>query len=181
MRSHGYREAARVVQIPDALLPDMSAILARTRSFESIGTARVQTFTLLGPREPENVYGQLVSKDCFTVLGAAPLLGRTFAAADFESGAPMVAVIGQALWQSSFERDPAILGRKVRLNGVEHTVIGVMPSDFEFTHQVMRVWAPWRLTPADLNNRNLRYTQFARLRPGVTVESARAELHTLAQ
>lgn len=181
MRSYGYREPVRLAQIPNLSIPDMRAMQERARSFERIGTARMQTFTLLGPREPENFYGQLVSAECFAVLGATPRMGRVFADADFESGAPPVAVIGYSLWQTSFDSDPAILGRRVLLNGVEHTVIGVMPVDFEFPHPVMRVWAPWRFTPADLSNRNLQYTLFARLRGGVTREAAQVELHGLSQ
>ncbi len=106
LRSYGYRDPARLLQIPNASIPDFRGLQSRARSFEQVGTSRLQTFTLLGPREPENLYGQLVSPECFAVLGARPLMGRVFADADFASGAPNVAVISHVLWQTSFESDP---------------------------------------------------------------------------
>ena len=93
-----------------------------------------------------------------------------------------VAVVAHALWQISFESDPAILGRRVLLNGVEHTVIGVMPPDFQFSSPLFRVWTAWRFTAPELENRNLRsHTLITRLRLGVTREAAQAELQSLSQ
>src|SRR5262249_19826312 len=115
LRSFGYADPARLVQITGTnrkgqtsavSVPDFRAFQARTHSFLSIGTSRLQTFTLFGPRDPENFYGQLVTAECFPTLGAAPLLGRTFAGSDYQTGAPPVVVLSHRLWQNSFAGDP---------------------------------------------------------------------------
>ena len=162
-------------------LPDFQAFQARARSFEHIAVSRVQTFTLNGPRELENLYGQLVSRECFDVLGSRPVLGRTFVPGDFDSGAPLVAMISDPLWRTSFSEDPAIAGRRVVMNGAEYTVIGVMEPGFQFPHSLFKVWSPWKIGPEDLANRIAHNnTLIARLRPGVKPAAAQAELESLS-
>jgi putative ABC transport system permease protein len=190
-RSLGYTEPTRIVQINGidkagssiaVSIPDLLAFQSRARSFERIGTYRMQTFTLIGPREPQNIYGQMVSADLFPALGATPALGRGFAAADFQVGAPSVVLIAYSLWQSGFDGDPSIIGRHVTLNGSGSIVIGVMRPEFEFPLPAFRIWAPWQFTAGDLSNRSLQsYTLIGRLRPGIKPEAARAELAALSQ
>ena len=164
LRSFGYADPGRLVQIsgtnrqgrPTGVsLPDLRAFQARAHSFQQIGTSRLQTFTLMGPHEPENLYGQLVSSECLSTLGATPLMGRTFAGADFESGAPPVVLLSHRLWQTSLEGDPRIIGRRILLNGAEYSVIGVMRPEFQYPHPVFQVWTPMQFTTADLLNRTL--------------------------
>jgi putative ABC transport system permease protein len=191
LRSFGYADAGRLVQISGVnrqsqtlavSIPDFQAFQTRAHSLARIATSRIQTFTLMGPQEPENVFGQLVSQECFPVLGALPLLGRTFAGVDFESGAPPVAVISYRLWQSSFEGDPRIVGRRVLMNGEQYSIVGVMRPEFAFPHPAFRLWTPLRFTAADVANRTLRsYTLIARMNPGVSREAAQAELQALSQ
>jgi putative ABC transport system permease protein len=191
LRSFGYADPDRLVQIsgtnktgqPTGVsIPDLRAFQTRAHSFQQIGTSRLQTFTLRGPHEPENLYGQLVSSECFAALGATPLMGRTFADADFQSGAPSVVMLSHMLWQTSFEADPHIIGRRILMNGAEYSVIGVMPPEFQFPHPVFRLWVPLQFTPADLANRTLHtYTLIARMKPGAALKAAEAELQGLSQ
>ena len=191
LRSFGYADPGRLVQIsgtnkngqPTAVsIPDFRAFQARAHSFQSIGTSRLQTFTLLGAREPENLYGQLVSSECLPTLGAVPLMGRLLAGSDFQSGAPGVVVLSHRLWQGSFAGDPRIIGRHVMLNGSEYAVVGVMRPEFQYPHPVFALWMPLRFTAEDLSNRNLHtYTLVARMKPGVKLAAAQAELRSLAQ
>jgi len=191
LRSFGYADPGRLVQISGTnkqgqatgvSIPDLRTFQTEGSSFRQIGTSRLQTFTLLGPHEPENLYGQLVSAECFATLGASPLLGRTFAEGDFESGAPAVAIIAHRLWQGSFAGDSAIVGRRILLNGAEYSVIGVMRPEFQYPHPVFQVWTPLQFTPADLSNRNLHtYTLIGRLKPGVTREAAQSELRGISE
>lgn len=191
LRSFGYADPGRLVQISGTnktgqltgvSIPDLRAFQTRTHSFQQIGTSRHQTFTLMGLHEPENLYGQLVSSECFAALGATPLMGRTFADADFQSGAPPVVMISHMLWQTSFEADPHIVGRRILMNGAEYSVIGVMRPGFQFPHPVFRVWVPLQFTPADLANHTLHsYTLIARMKPGVALKAAQAELQSLSQ
>jgi putative ABC transport system permease protein len=191
LRSHGYADPERLVQIAGAnkagqangvSIPDLLAFQSRGRSFAGIGTYRVQTFTLIGPHEPENIYGDLVSADFFSVLGVTPLLGRPFGVRDFQPGAPSIVLIAHSLWTTVFDGDPGIVGRRIILNGSESTVVGVMRPEFEFPLPAFRIWSPMQFTAADLTNHGLHsYTLVARLRAGVRPETAQAELIGLSQ
>ncbi|SPF39961.1 Macrolide transporter ATP-binding /permease protein [Candidatus Sulfopaludibacter sp. SbA4] len=190
LRSFGYADPGRLVQISGTSkgqssavsVPDFRAFQTRAHSFGQIATSQLQTFTLMGPREPENLWGQLVSPECFAVLGAVPLMGRTLAAGDFESGAPPAAVLSYKLWQTSFAADPQVVGRRVLMNGEEYSIAGVMGPEFVFPHPVFKVWAPWRFTPAELANHGRHgFTLIARLKPKVSREAAQAELVALSQ
>jgi putative ABC transport system permease protein len=191
LRSHGYTDPARLVQIggtnkaeqaTGVSIPDLIAFQRRARSFERIGTYRVQTFTLIGSHEPENIYGDLVSADFFSVLGATPLLGRPFGVEDFQPGAPSIVLIAHSLWTTAFDSDSGIVGRRIMLNGSESTVAGVMRPEFEFPLPAFRIWAPIQFTAADLaNHAQHSYTLVARLRAGVKPQAAQAELLSLSQ
>ena len=186
LRSFGYADPERLVQVSGldrqghttgVSSADFLAFQARSHSFQQIGAARPQSFTLTGAREPENFFGEMVTAGCLSTLKAPPLMGRVFTAADFQSGAPDAAVVSYTTWQTSLEADPDVIGRRVTLNGSAFTVIGVMRPDFQYPHPAFRIWAPWRLTAADTTNHGIRaYTLVARLRSGVTRESANAEL-----
>jgi hypothetical protein len=191
LQSFGYADPARLVLIrgldqqgrPTGVSSgDFQAFeeRARAHSFQQIGAVRPQSFTLTGARQPENFFGEIVTADCLKALGAAPLMGRVFSGADFQSGAPQAAVVTYTLWQTSLEADPKAIGRRVMLNGSEYTVIGVMRPAFQFPHPAYRIWVPWRLNAADIANHNIRaYTLAARLRPGVSQAAADAELQSL--
>ncbi len=132
---------------------------------------------------PERVDGSACSSNLFSTLGVAPLLGRTFRAAEDRYGAPKVAVISFNLWQRRFGGDRNIIGKQIRLDGENHEIVGVMPSTFSFPFRTVEVWTP--LLASIPPERQVRHdTHFlgvlARLRPGVSVEQARAEIDGIA-
>jgi putative ABC transport system permease protein len=186
LRSFGYARSAQLLQIggtnkqgqqTGVSAPDFLAIQQRAHSFQQVGVSRVQAFTLNGTREPVNLYGQQVSSECFPILSANPLLGRTFSDVDFRSGAPLVAVFSYKLWQRDFAADPRIVGRRLLIDGSEYTVIGVMPSEFQFLHPAFLIWTPWRLSPAETANRRAHsFRLIGRLKDGVTEQAAASEL-----
>jgi len=190
LRSFGYAESDRLIEISGrnsqgqqtgVSAHDFQAIQQRAHSFELAGMARAQAFTLSGAREPVNVYGQQVTRECFAVLGARPLMGRVFADSDYVSGAPAVALFSFRLWQRDFAGDPAILGRQLLIDGTSYTVIGVMPPEFQFPHPAFLMWAPWAVSAAESANRRAHaYRVVARLRPKVTRQMAAAELDGIA-
>src|SRR5579885_2792058 len=190
LRSFGYSDPARLLEIsgrsrqgqPTGVsAADFQAIRRRARSFAAVGAARFQSFTLVGGREPESLYGQLVSEDCFRVLGARPLLGRLFTGGDFETGAPAVAILSYKLWQRSFSGTAAVIGRHVFLDGVDTLIVGVMPPEFQFPHPAFQLWVPARVSAAELAGRRIRlYSLVARLKPGVPPETADSELRSLS-
>jgi putative ABC transport system permease protein len=131
---------------------------------------------------PERLNGAHLSVNAFDVLRTRPLLGRTFRAGDDAPGAAPVAILSYDLWQSRYGGDPAVLGRILRVNGEPSTVIGVMPEGFAFPiNQVL--WAPLRLDPARAGRTETDKTVgiYGRLRDGVSIDRAQAELSTLGQ
>jgi putative ABC transport system permease protein len=129
--------------------------------------------------EPARVRTIDVTDNFFTVMGVAPFMGRGFIPGEDKRGAERVVVLSYKLWQSRFGSDPNIIGKSVALDGRSHSVIGVMPQGFNFPENT-EIWSPlgWDITQ---HNRNARFMEVvARLKPGVTVESAQSEMNALA-
>src|SRR6267378_3000886 len=133
--------------------------------------------------QPEALRSAAVSPNYFSVLGISPHLGRTFADGEDQQGRDHVAILSHELWERRFGSDASLIGRTVRLNRETYTVIGVMPPNFRLLGFTPQLWTPLVLTAADQtaaahHERSL--FVFARLKPGVTLEQARAEFTTLA-
>jgi putative ABC transport system permease protein len=153
------------------------------RSFERLSAAQAWGATLGGGERPERVNGLQVSADLFDLLGVAPLAGRTFVQGDDQPGRDRVAVLSHALWQRRFARDPSVIGRAIPLDGEPYVVVGVMPPGFRFApfwQTRAEIWVPLSLARRldDRGGRSLRL--FGRLRDGVTVSQAQAEMTGLA-
>jgi predicted permease len=128
---------------------------------------------------PEPVQATHVSADYFKVFGVAPLVGRSFSAAEDLPGGPPVALISNALWQSHFGGVADILGRPILLNGVPYSVIGIMPRNF-VADPVADVWIPLQADPNSTNQGH--YLNVAgRLKPGVSVAAARAAMSVVGE
>lgn len=128
---------------------------------------------------PEQVKASHVSKDYFRVFGAAPAFGRTFSDAEDRPQGPAVAVLSHRLWQNRLAADPQVVGRTILLNQQPYTVIGVMPKNFESTPPI-DVWLALQADPASTNQGHY-LAAAARLRPGIRIEQARAELKMLGE
>ncbi len=147
-----------------------------------------QTFNLGGGDLPERISGALAAPSLFPLLGAEPIKGRTFAREEQGQGHDDVIVISERLWKRRFNSDPTLVGKSLLLNGRSYTVIGVMPARFEFPIPLFGVqgnqfaervdiWKPLAFTPMELKERGSRsYGLITRLRSGVSVASAQAEL-----
>src|SRR5262249_40710632 len=109
--------------------------------FTGIAATRGGTASLTGDGPPEQLLGRRTTANFWTVLGAAPLLGRVFTEAEEKANAP-VTVISFGLWQRRFGGDPNMPGRKILLDGQPFTVIGVMPRGFAFPTRLMDLWRP---------------------------------------
>jgi putative ABC transport system permease protein len=143
--------------------------------------------SISGDGAPEEIAGQVATDNLFSVLGVNALLGRTFTPDDSKPGQNTVVVLSYGLWQRRFGADPNVIGRKVILNAVEHTVIGVTPPDFKWhvrknsqTGQVAELWSPWAITPGFKQWRGRFICAVARLKPGVTLSQSRAEMDAIA-
>ncbi len=149
--------------------------------FERIGMYHPLAANLVGAGEPLNVAGAAVSVDLFPTLGVQPLIGRLFVDSEDREGVPGATLLSYRLWQTQFGGDPGVLGRQLLLDNEAYTVIGVMPREFRFPSSEAQLWTPTRFGEQNYVNRNDNWLQsVGRLRPGVTLEQARAELELLA-
>ena len=154
-------------------------------SYSALAAYGPYEFNLSGSDAPERVAAEAVSATYFRTLGVDANLGRTFLTAEDSVGGPAaVAVIGFDLWSSRFGADRAIIGRSVRLNGVDVTVLGIMPRGFHGLTGSADVWVPSALVPrlsyADYHTTNQDFISVVgRRAPGITLEQARAELAVL--
>src|SRR3954469_10491144 len=149
--------------------------------FSAIASFRYQDFALQTKQNPERLVGVVVTPNYFRVLGASPMLGRTFA--ENESQAD-VAVLSEGLWRAQFAADPTVIGRTASLNGHPFTVIGVMPGNFRFPSPRNQLWTPLAFSPAELSpaargDHGLRV--IGRLKSGVSLSQALAQMKVVAQ
>jgi putative ABC transport system permease protein len=179
-------------QSPDRLMvilhhaqaPVSSANLFDWRSqnhvFESMGAAEAWGPNLTGVDKPESVTAMLVTPDVLAMLGVQPTLGRIFAREEGTPGREHEVVLDYRFWQRQFAGDPKVLGQSMTLDGEKYTVIGVMPDSFRFALFWVRsaeLWAPLALANRSARGNSLRV--FARLKPGISLEQARAEMATI--
>ena len=148
--------------------------------FEHIAAFNSTGATFQTPSGPERVQGTLVSWDMFDLLQVVPTLGRTFRADEDMPGKDAVIVLSHGLWERRFSSDPRILGQSVTLNGAPVTVVGVMPAGFTFGGE-SEFWRPLALDPAKAGRGGHFLGVIARLKAGVTVERAGAEMKTIAE
>src|SRR5256714_4375129 len=154
----------------------------QSSSFEQIAASWDTRANLTSGGEPEEIQVQKVSADFFPVLGVPPELGRSFVRQEETPGTEPVVILGHDLWQSRFAGNPAIVGQTVTMSGRNWTVIGVMPSGFHFLNPQIKAWVPLQLDPATDWRKSGRFLRsVARLKPGVTVQQAQAELDAIAK
>ncbi|HSE97145.1 MAG TPA: ABC transporter permease [Blastocatellia bacterium] len=166
----------------DTSLLEYSEYSRRSRSFDSMGLASYRQFNLAGRGEPERVEAAAVFSNYLSTLGVEPALGRAFNIEEDRPGGPNVALIGYRLWQRRFGGDPSILGEPITLGESRHTVIGILPQGFDMPIRA-EVWVPLALDidSLPLPQRTARQSfVVARLKEGVTIEQADAELKAIA-
>ena len=157
----------------------------QSRSYERVAAYQYSTANLTGadgyPGEPARLETCLTGADFFEALGVRPALGRVFTSAETQPGADRALILSHKYWVRRFAGDPAIVGKRVQIDGRSVSVVGVMPPSFDFP-PAMDIWMPlglpppvWHLRPAPI------LFSVARLRPGVTFDQARAELDGLAR
>ena len=180
------RDDARSQQVVEVSLKDQRAWLAGQNSFTAIalfGSVNWGELHVSGPGQPFRAVQNAVSSGFFDVLGARPMLGRTFRTADDLGGARPTVVLSADVWRQQFSSDPAIVGRLLTVGtgrkAVAVEVIGVMPPEFQIPAGA-KVWTALGPALADADNVRAMYG-LGRLAPGATVESAVAELSTIAR
>lgn len=151
--------------------------------FSGMAALAHRRFNLSGAGEPERLDGRRVSANTFDLLGVKPIVGRTFVPEEDKPGTKVV-ILNESLWKRRFGGDPGVIGRAITLNNESYTVIGVMPESVHlFSSERWRdqVWVPMAFPPEEATNRGAHFLYvIARMKPGVTLHQARAEMDTIA-
>jgi putative ABC transport system permease protein len=163
--------------------PDFLDWRAQAQSFTGLVAAAGGTHALTGTGDPERISSARVTANFFQVFGLSPVAGRVFAPDEAKPGAARVVLLGYQFWQRRFAGDPNVLQQTITLDGRQYTVIGIMPGDFRYILEG-DVWEPLVLDTAnaefaDRNRRSLMV--FGRLKPGVTVAQAQAEMENITR
>jgi putative ABC transport system permease protein len=167
---------------------DYEDIKAAQKSFAMMaGYLNGSTINVTYNHNPQRYTGAYITEDLFKIIGVSPVLGRDFTADDNKAGAPKTAILGDKIWRRDFNADPTIVGQSVTINGKAATIIGVMPPGFEFPISE-ELWTPlyneWPPTPRGelfLGANSRAPAVFGRLKPGVTLDQANAEMIAIAR
>jgi putative ABC transport system permease protein len=151
----------------------------RSRSFSALGGVQYRSFTVSDGGDSERYSGAAISHDLFALLGKAPQLGRAFNADDDRPGGEPVVLIADELWKRRYNSDPSIVGRAIQVNSRPHTVVGVMPRNFQFPEN-QYLWLPLSEFGVSQQRGARGFQVFGRLRDGVTLEQARHEADAVA-
>ncbi len=158
---------------------------AQADDFNGMAAAHYDDFTISGSGlSPEFVSGARVSANFFQVMEAHAALGRMILPDEDQPGKDQAVVISAQLWKGEFAGDPHILGRRIKINGNSHTIVGVMPEDFSLYDSPSQVWFPLIFSSDELaaGRRSFRFLRvFARLKPGVRVSEAATQMNAIAE
>ena len=176
------------VEVRATSYPDFASWRDENTVFEQIAARVGASFSLLGAGEPERVSGELVSASYFSLLGVKPIAGRAFLPEeDRTPDTHRVAVVGYGFWQRRYGGSTQLVGQTIQLSDGNYTVVGIMPEGFRGISDQAELWLPMMMTSAarparDLQPRNQRWlSTIARLKPGVSLQQAQAEMDAMAR
>ena len=193
LRPLPYKEPDRLVELVERALPRFPHFRVspghylfwrdRATTFDGIAAWELQSVNLdTGSGGPERVRADRVTANMFRLLGVAPAAGRGFSDADDRDGAPIVALLSYGAWQRRFGGRADAVGRAVVLDRKPATIVGVMPRGFAFLSEDSEMWVPMTFTAKDRQNYGSHYmTAIGRLKPGVTLDRAAADMHAVSQ
>jgi putative ABC transport system permease protein len=154
---------------------------SRNTTFEYLGGySGAIDFSFSGGVEPEQIRGMLISDTLFPALGVKPVFGRNFLPEEDRKGANHVVILSHRVWASRFGSDPDVLGRTMTLDARPHTIVGVMPPDFDFPSGEIGLWIPFGDTYEDAGRGNFFVDVVGKLKPGVTREQAQSDMVVIA-
>ena len=190
LRPLAYKESDKLVRIWEkwggfdqgsVSYPNFKDWRERNTSFESLAAHRWQGFNLTGGDQPERIIGRRVSSSMLSVLGVAPAIGRDFAADEDREGS-RVAIISDALWRRRMAADPSAVGKTLTLDDEPYQVIGVLPADFHFffNADILTTMESTKEQWQAARSRHPGIQVVARLKPGVNLAQARADMASIA-
>jgi predicted permease len=193
LRSFGFSQPQKLVWIysqradnprTNFSLPEYCDYRDQNSSFDGLGAVASFNPSLSDSGEPERVQGVRLSANAFSILGLQPLIGRTLIADDDKNGAETVVLLSYGVWARRYAKNPDVIGRSINVNGESRQIVGVLPSNFALPNLDTDIVVP--LQPESDPRRNVRNSvnflrMFGRLKAGVTVEQAHAELDSIRQ
>jgi predicted permease len=197
LRPLPYREPGRLVRLSSTnesqnltrvgfSYPRFLEVQQRQEVFSDLALSAGNAFTLTGRGDAEQLIAIHASASLLPALGLEPVLGRNFSADEDKPGGEAVALISHRTWRERFNRDTAVLGRPLTLNGAPYTIIGVLPEAASaFPLNQIQIWVPRPaevpyLVPSQLNGGGFFFQAIARLRPGVSLEQAKDTMNVIA-
>ena len=192
LRPLPFREAEHLVLISERI-PSLPVIgpsyqnyqdfRDQAQSFDGISATHLATLTLTGAGEPERLAGQMTAASMFSLLGVNTIEGRTFLPEEDRAGGPSVALISYGFWQRRFAGSHDALGKSITLDDHDYTIVGVLPAGYQLMlpADVVIPFEPWAMTLPDDRSWHPGLSVVGRLKSGVTIEQARAEMSTIAK
>ena len=192
LRPFDYPEAERLVALresnaskqPDSQVSPANFLEWQRQNtvFSDLATYRTVSYNLTGDGNPERLLAGRVSSALFKTLGVGPILGREFLPEEDQPGRDKVVIISEGLWQHRFGSDASVIGKSLKLSGEDFTVVGIMPKSFRLPDQREReLWTPIAFTENERIYHHVRFVEaVARLKPGVTLDQAQAEMAAIA-
>ena len=147
-----------------------------SRVFQNVGMWQDDTSSVTGISEPEEVPALLVTNRLLSILNVQPSIGRRFTESDDDPKSDRTAMLSDGYWKSRFGGDPAVLGRRITVDGNPRVVIGVLPPSFQFMDQRVSLMMPLRFNRNEIRQGNFSFQGVARLKPGVTMAQASADV-----
>jgi len=157
-------------------LPDYFIFREQNRTFQDLGVYMGYTVNITGLGEPEHASGLLVTDGLLPVLGATPLLGRSFTQIDDQQGSPDTVMLTYSYWQRKFGRDRSVVGKVITVDGAPHQILGVLRQDFQFGAPNLALLLPIKFDRGKTFLLPFNYDAIARLKPGVTVAEANTDV-----
>jgi len=191
LRPLGYPEEDRLVNICDVCpaegescstvsIPDFVDWQEQSSSFAGMGICVYANVNLAGGDHPEEVTIVYASAGLLPVLGFYPKIGRLFGPEENQRGKDDVVVLSDSFWRRQFGGDPDVVGKTILLDNAAYRVLGVLPEEFDWAWGRSDLWSPWAFDVNGYDRKNRSFTSYARLKPGVSVKQARAEMEGIA-
>jgi putative ABC transport system permease protein len=189
LRPLAMEDSSRVVYMQEqwkGIFPGLSVgnfadVQRQSTSFTKLCASNDGSFNLATSEAPERVQGEYATADYFATFGVQPIDGRVFTADEDKPGHGQVVVISERLWRTHLHADRAVVGRALRINGMTHTVVGVMPTTFDPLLDKSDLWIPEAFTAQQVADHDLHYLNvMGRLKPGLSLAQAQSELKVLA-
>ena len=159
--------------------PDFAEWREQNRSFESMSAYRPRAVNLLNHGEPGSLNCLLVNASVFPMMGVPLLHGRSFAPEEDKPGAPKTAVMNYPLWREAFGADPGVVGRTITLDGKSYTILGVLAEGFQFGGPLDLYIPLAAASTRSPESMGVNVGAYARLKPGVTLKAAQADIDTI--